>query len=136
MQEMMHGLRSLGLGFSEGDIAALAAAADADSDGRVDYAEFVSYFKPARQSNGVAPSSNDSPQRRPQDGQGYRPQLAAPPPRPVAVLGYDTTGDGRPDAFDTNQDGRVDTATTARRAAAVRLRAAILAPPYSLHTVY
>jgi hypothetical protein len=24
------------------------------------------------------------------------------------VLGYDTTGDGRLDAFDTNQDGRFD----------------------------
>jgi hypothetical protein len=54
----------------------------------------------------------------------------------VAVLGYDTTGDGRPDAFDTNQDGRVDTATAARGAAAVRSRAASLAPPYSLHAVY
>jgi hypothetical protein len=36
---------------------------------------------------------------------------------PHAVLGYDTTGDGQLDAFDTNQDGRVDT-----RAAASQLR--------------
>eukprot|EP01050_Picozoa_sp_SAG11_P019816 SAG11_NODE_3219_length_2602_cov_19.561726_4_plen_39_part_00 len=28
--------------------------------------------------------------------------------RPVAVLGYDTTGDGFIDAFDTNQDGFID----------------------------
>ena len=57
MPEMAHGLRSLGLGFSEEDIAALAAAADADSDGSIDYTEFVSYFKPARQSGGAAPAS-------------------------------------------------------------------------------
>jgi hypothetical protein len=33
-----------------------------------------------------------------------------PPPHSAvrAVLGYDTTGDGRPDAFDTNQDGRLE----------------------------
>ena len=60
MQEMIHGLRSLGLGFSEEDIAALAAAVDADSDGTIDYTEFVSYFKPARGNNSVAPSCNDS----------------------------------------------------------------------------
>ena len=28
--------------------------------------------------------------------------------KPRALLGYDTTGDGRLDAFDTNQDGAVD----------------------------
>ena len=37
--------------------------------------------------------------------------------QPRAVLGYDTTGDGRLDAFDTNQDGELDT-RTARGAAA------------------
>ena len=38
-----------------------------------------------------------------------------PPPHSAvqAVLGYDTTGDGRPDAFDTNQDGRLDTVAAA-----------------------
>ena len=30
-------------------------------------------------------------------------------PQPVAVLGYDTSGDGHVDAFDTNGDGRLDT---------------------------
>jgi hypothetical protein len=36
------------LGFSEADVAALASAVDTDRDGRIDYAEFASYFRPAR----------------------------------------------------------------------------------------
>ena len=84
MQEMIHCLRSLGLGFSEEDIAALAAVVDADSDGSIDYTEFVSYFKPARRNNSVAPSCNDSTAI-----------LASPPPHaparePPAWDGTDT----------------------------------------------
>ena len=41
---------------------------------------------------------------------------AVPPGRPHAVLGYDTTGDGRLDAFDTNHDGVFDTRAAAPRA--------------------
>ena len=37
-----------------------------------------------------------------------------PSARPRAVLGYDTTGDGRVDALDTNQDGRVDARVVGR----------------------
>ena len=37
----------------------------------------------------------------PSVGDSNRAHAAAAPAR--AVLGYDTTGDGRPDAFDTNQ---------------------------------
>jgi hypothetical protein len=32
-----------------------------------------------------------------------------------AVLGYDTTGDGRLDSFDTNQDGSFDVGATSER---------------------
>ena len=35
--------------------------------------------------------------------------MASRRPQPHAVLGFDTTGDGRLDAFETNQDGVFDT---------------------------
>jgi hypothetical protein len=45
-----------------------------------------------------------------EEGRGEGGGGGTPPPHSAvrAVLGYDTTGDGRPDAFDTNQDGRLE----------------------------
>eukprot|EP01052_Picozoa_sp_SAG31_P006844 SAG31_NODE_320_length_17748_cov_4.201881_3_plen_1022_part_00 len=52
--------------------------------------------------------------KRDADAQPQPPSPALPQQgtRPHAVLGYDTDGDGRLDAFDTNQDGDIDTRAT------------------------
>jgi hypothetical protein len=45
---------------------------------------------------------------------GGTPQPSPAQPQGRAVLGYDSTGDGRPDVFDTNHDGCVDTVAVPR----------------------